>query len=71
MTNHKLALEDFEKAIVLKPQYYKAHSEAAYIYALLKDETAAMNKYDVMVKNGCSKEESDEVKAKILSILKN
>ncbi len=70
MANYKLAIEDFDKSIALKPTYYGAYAEIAYIYALLKDETAAMKKYDSMLENGCLKEESEKVKAKILEILK-
>jgi tetratricopeptide (TPR) repeat protein len=70
MANYALAIEDFDKTIALRPEYYGAYAETAYIYALLKDEVSAMKKYDNMIENGCLKEDSEKVKAKILSILK-
>jgi Tfp pilus assembly protein PilF len=70
MLNYTLAIEDFDKTISIKPQHYKAYAETAYVYALMKDEVSAMKKYDKMLENGCLKEDSEKVKAKILSILK-
>ncbi len=70
MLNYILAIEDFDKTISIKPQHYKAYAETAYVYALMKDEVSAMKKYDNMIENGCLKEDSEKVKAKILAILK-
>ncbi len=72
IANYALAVEDFNKTIALRPQYWKSYAEIVFIYASLKDEVNATKQYDKMCKaSECSEKEKSAVKAKILTTLQN